>query len=298
MPFTLHRTAPSRPSASRASSASWVPWARRAPWVSWVPRARRRAQPGMAEGVRWAAPPRTGAGVSLRALLRGRRRDHRPTRLARAAWLSAGLLPLAGCTSSFLIGASKGTTVFPGTSYQGGFEAGWRNVLNQPAYFTWCSNAVVAATSLTLAGARQAPRSDLFWAVRAAGLGSVMVTGLVYNTVLRGHGQDTLLYRANDAVQHVLSPLLAPIVWGAFDPRGQLNRRRRLLAAALPLTWAGVTMARGPRVDWYPYPFLDVKRYGTVRVSGVLAGIFTVFSGMLLGLTGADRLIAGRHGRR
>lgn len=256
------------------------------------------AQPTVPSGVRWARPPKRTSTVSLRALLRGRRRDPAPTRLARTAWLGAGLLPLAGCASSFVIGASKGTPVFEGTSYRGGFEAGWGNVLNQPAYFTWCSNAVVAVTSLVLAAARRAPRSDAFWAVRAAGLGSVMVTGLVYNTVLRGHGQDTLLYRANDAVQHVVNPLLAPVVWAAFDPRGQLNRRRRLLAAALPLTWTGVTMARGPRVDWYPYPFLDVKRYGLTAVSGVLAGILTLFSGLLMGLTEADRLLSAHRGDR
>lgn len=279
MQFTLNRAVPRRRTAGDLL-ARWF------------------AQPTVAPGVRWARPPKKTSMVSLRALLRGRRRDLPPTRLARAAWLSAGLLPLAGCASSFVIGASKGTTVFPGTSYQGGFEAGWSNALNQPAYFTWCSNAVIAVTSLVLAVARQAPRSDAFWAVRAAGLGSVMVTGLVYNTVLRGHGQDTLLYRANDAVQHIVNPLLAPVVWAAFDPRGQLNRRRRALAAALPLTWAAVTMARGPRVDWYPYPFLDVRRFGVATVSGVLAGILTLFSGLLVGLTEADRLIASRHGRR
>lgn len=260
---------------------------------------RRLLMPSAGQDARpWARPPKDSSPVSLRALLRGRRRDLPPSRLARAAWTTAGLLPLAGCASSFVIASSKGTTAFPGTTYQGGFEAGWSNALNQPAYFTWCSNAVIAVTSLVLAGARRAPRSDAFWAVRAAGLGSVMVTGLVYNTALRGHGEDTLLYRANDAVQHMVNPLLAPIVWAAFDPRGQLNRRRRALAAALPLTWAAVTMARGPRVDWYPYPFLDVRRFGVATVSGVLAGILTLFSGLLVGLTEADRLIASRHGRR
>lgn len=260
---------------------------------------RRLLMPSAGQDARpWARPPKDSSPVSLRALLRGRRRDLPPSRLARAAWTTAGLLPLAGCASSFVIASSKGTTAFPGTTYQGGFEAGWSNALNQPAYFTLCSNAVIAVTSLVLAGARRAPRSDAFWAVRAAGLGSVMVTGLVYNTALRGHGEDTLLYRANDAVQHIVNPLLAPIVWAAFDPRGQLNRRRRALAAALPLTWAAVTMARGPRVDWYPYPFLDVRRFGVATVSGVLAGILTLFSGLLVGLTEADRLIASRHGRR
>ena len=57
----------------------------------------------------WARPPKhESSPVSLRALLRGRRRDLPPTRLARAAWAGAGLLPLAGCASSFVIGASSG----------------------------------------------------------------------------------------------------------------------------------------------------------------------------------------------
>ncbi|MDN2934255.1 hypothetical protein PAK19_09580, partial [Campylobacter coli] len=82
--------------------------------------------------------------------------------------------------------------------YQGGFPAGWSHALNQPAYFPWLSNALVAGTSLTLAARREAPTSDAFWAVRTAGLGSVMVTGIVYNAVLRGREQDTFLYRFND----------------------------------------------------------------------------------------------------
>lgn len=135
-----------------------------------------------------------------------------------------GALPLIGCLTSFPIGMSKDSMVIPGVGYQGGFPAGWSHALNQPAYFTWLSNALVAGTSLTLAARREAPTSDAFWAVRTAGLGSVLVTGIVYNAVLRGREQDTFLYRFNDALQHIVNPVLAPAVWALFDPAGRSRR--------------------------------------------------------------------------
>ena len=210
-------------------------------------------------------------------------------RRSRLAWQVSGALPLIGCLTSFPIGMSKDSMVIPGVGYQGGFPAGWSHALNQPAYFTWLSNALVAGTSLTLAARREAPTSDAFWAVRTAGLGSVMVTGIVYNAVLRGREQDTFLYRFNDALQHIVNPVLAPAVWALCDPRGQITPRRAGLASVIPLMWAAATMARGPRIDWYPYPFLDVPRLGRRSVGVVLAGILAGFTGLMGVLGTVDR---------
>ncbi|WP_288819028.1 Pr6Pr family membrane protein [uncultured Micrococcus sp.] len=239
--------------------------------------------------------PRVSLPAALRSLIR-RSQQTTPVRaapLARAAWLGAGTLPLLGCLTSFSIGASKATTPIPGVSYRGGFEAGWRHAVNQPAYFTWMSNALVAATSLTLAARREAPSADSFWAARTAGLGSVMITGIVYNSVLRGAEQGTALYRFNDTVQHIVNPVLAPLVWALFDPRGQITGRRVRLGAAIPLAWATMTMARGPRIDWYPYPFLDVARLGRRTVGLTLSGILAVFLSMTASLGLLDRRLAG-----
>lgn len=221
-------------------------------------------------------------------------RDPGPGRAARLGWWAAGALPLAGCLTSFPIGASKPTMVIPGVGYRGGFAAGWQHAVNQPAYFTWLSNAMVAATSLTLAARRTAPTSDAFWAVRTAGLGSVMVTGIVYNGLLRGMEQDTALYRFNDAVQHIVNPVLAPAVWAAFDPHGQITARRAGLASVIPLMWAAVTLARGARIDWYPYPFLDVPRMGYRGVGVALSVVLAGFSGLLGVLGQVDRRLAAR----
>lgn len=156
------------------------------------------------------------------------------------------------------------------------------------------SNALEAGTSLTLAARRTAPTSDAFWAVRTAGLGSVRVTGIVYNGLLRDMDQDMALYRFNDALQHVLNPLLVPAVWAAFDPRGQITVPRAGLAAVIPLAWAAVTLARVARIDGYPYPFLDVPRMGYRDVGVVLSVVLAGFSGFLGVLGQVDRRLAVR----
>lgn len=91
-----------------------------------------------------------------------------------------------------------------------------------------------------------------------------------------------------------MNPVLAPAVWALFDPRGQITPRRAGLAAVIPLLWATATMARGPRIDWYPYPFLDVPRHGARTVGVVLAGILAGFTGLMGLLGGLDRRLGGR----
>ncbi|MFP3340495.1 hypothetical protein R0J91_21125, partial [Micrococcus sp. SIMBA_131] len=78
-----------------------------------------------------------------------------------------------GWLTSFPMGMSKDSMVIQGVGYQGGLPAGWSHALNQPSYFTWLSNALVAGTSLTLAALRESPTSYAFWAVRTAVLVSV-----------------------------------------------------------------------------------------------------------------------------
>ena len=98
----------------------------------------------------------------------------------------------------------------------------------------------------------------------------------------------------NDTLQHIVNPVLAPAVWAAFDPRGQITVRRAGLAAVIPLVWAAVTLARGARIDWYPYPFLDVPRMGYRDVGVVLSVVLAGFSGLLGVLGQVDRRLAVR----
>jgi uncharacterized membrane protein len=55
-----------------------------------------------------------------------------------------------------------------------------------------------------------------------------------------------------------------------LDPPDRPPRIRRALAWLLyPLVYLAYSLIRGPRVGWYPYPFLDPQRSGGY---GVVAG--------------------------
>ncbi|MBS1674148.1 MAG: Pr6Pr family membrane protein [Actinobacteria bacterium] len=112
----------------------------------------------------------------------------------------------------------------------------------------------------------------------------MIVTGIVYNTLLRGIElpQGSTVAWANE-MMHVIGPLilLADVLLAP--------RRRRLgwgvlgIIAAFPIVWAVYTLVRAnlvlsPRTGetgWYPYPFLDPRLVpgGYLGVAGYIVGI-------------------------
>jgi hypothetical protein len=94
----------------------------------------------------------------------------------------------------------------------------------------------------------------------------MIVTGVVYNTLLRGIElpQGTTVPWSNE-VLHVIGPifLLLDVLFGSSPAR--LPWRAVLGILVFPLLWVAYTLIRGPRVTnpttgaawWYPYPFLD-----------------------------------------
>ncbi|MCE4025880.1 Pr6Pr family membrane protein [Microbacterium sp. Au-Mic1] len=112
----------------------------------------------------------------------------------------------------------------------------------------------------------------------------MIVTGIVYNTLLRGIElpQGTTVVWANE-MMHVVGPLilladvlLAPrrrcLGWGALG-----------IIAAFPIVWAGYTLIRANLIiapatgehSWYPYPFLNPALVpgGYLGVAGYIVGI-------------------------
>lgn len=107
----------------------------------------------------------------------------------------------------------------------------------------------------------------------------MVVTGIVYNTLLRGIPlpQGTTVPWSNE-ILHVVGPLflLADLLLG--PRRRALPWRAVWEILVLPIAWVVYTLIRGPLTTspstgqpfWYPYPFLDPNNfdngYGTVAV--------------------------------
>lgn len=211
--------------------------------------------------------------------------------VARACFAVLGLLAMVGVALSLCNGLVLDSPVDHASGHHRAFSPGWENLVNQPLYFTFMSNFLVGVTSLVLA-VRPRLRAGWFHIVHLAGLVCIVITGVVFNLLLRGDDAMTRLQFVHDTVQHVVTPIVAPLLWLVFGPLGQVTWRRIGWSMVIPIAWLVVTLVRGALLNWYPYSILDVPALGYGGVSVYVVAIL-VFYGLV---TAVMRLI-DRHRR-
>lgn len=148
------------------------------------------------------------------------------------------------------------------------------------SYFTIQSNLLIGGVSLALA---LDPRRDgpLFRVLRLDALLCITVTGIVYNTVLRGLVELTGAGMVSNVMLHVLAPVFAVVTWLLVGPRPRVSARTVWWSVAYPIAWLVYTFVRGAATGWYPYPFLDVNVLGyagAVTNSAIVAVVFLVLA--------------------
>lgn len=139
------------------------------------------------------------------------------------------------------------------------------NPANHFSYFTVLSN-VFAALVLAIGVFRPVPD-----AVRGAAVLYLVVTGIVYATLLRGVDVDSPAYA--NAILHLVMPILIVVEWMIGPPRERISLRQAATWLAFPIAYLAYTLVRGPIVDWYPYPFLDPNDGGYGQVAVVSVGV-------------------------
>lgn len=157
------------------------------------------------------------------------------------------------------------------------------------SYFTIQSNLLIGGVSLALA---LDPRRDgpLFRVLRLDALLCITLTGIVYNTVLRGLVTLTPSGAVANTMLHDLAPLFAVVVWVWAGPRPRVTARTVWWSTVYPIAWLVYTFVRGAATGWYPYPFLDVTELG---YAGALTGA-AVVAVVFLTLAWAVRWADGR----
>jgi hypothetical protein len=181
------------------------------------------------------------------------------------------------------------------------------------SFFTVQSN-VLAAVVLVWAAVRGLSRSGRDSTALAVALVAastyMVVTGLVYNLVLRQVGDSDIMMGWSNGIHHIVAPviLLADALLG--PGRRALPWRAGVAVLAFPLVWVIVTLVRGPHLtspssgasSWYPYPFLDpdATAGGYLGVAVWVAGISAVIAatGFLVLGAGRWRSRASGHPRR
>ena len=192
-----------------------------------------------------------------------------------------------------LVGLAVQVTVTAGAT-GGHFPTVSGRLFNLLCFFTIQSNIIVGVTSLLLA-INPARTSTLFRVLRLDGIVAITVTFVVFRIALAGLHDLSGSAAFADFMLHVAAPVLCVLGWLVFGPRQDGGPRLVLLSAIFPVCYLGLTLIRGPIVDFYPYPFLDVREhgYGPVLVNSVIVGV--LFLGVAAAVTAVDNWLLRRR---
>ena len=156
-------------------------------------------------------------------------------------------------------------------------------------YFTILTNLIAALLFTAIALGRAPGR--LPFLLGGATL-AILLVGIVYALLLRGLLELSGGARLADFLLHTATPVLVPLYWLAFAPKGGLARRDPWLWALYPLAYFVYALARGAAEGLYAYPFLDAGRLAPAEIA---LNALVMAAGFLLaghGLLRLDRRLA------
>ena len=131
---------------------------------------------------------------------------------------------------------------------------------------------------------------ELLARVRMATLSYAVITGVVYNLLLRNLPPDGSFVGISwpNEVLHVWAPTLILLDWLFAPGRPALAWKAIWFALIYPLTWLAYALLRGTFTDWWTYPFLNPNEPGgwlsvllyIVVIAGVIVGISAAAIGL------------------
>jgi hypothetical protein len=113
---------------------------------------------------------------------------------------------------------------------------------------------------------------------------AMLLVGVVYALLLRGLLELSGGAALADLLLHSVTPVLVPLYWIAFAPKGGLAWRDPLVWAGLPIVYFGYALLRGAVEGVYPYPFMNVTRigWGATLANALAMAIGFLVTGFLL----------------
>jgi len=105
---------------------------------------------------------------------------------------------------------------------------------------------------------RVAAEPELLARVRMSTLAYAVITGVVYNALLRGLPADGFVGLSwPNEVLHVWAPVFILLDWLFAPGRPALVWNRIWFAMIYPILWLVYALLRGTFTDWWTYPFLN-----------------------------------------
>ncbi|MDF0544800.1 Pr6Pr family membrane protein [Sphingobium sp. H39-3-25] len=158
-------------------------------------------------------------------------------------------------------------------------------------FFTIIANLSIAVVFSLIAAdtARKAA-----WQLVPALTLAILLVGVVYAVLLEGleHLTGTAVFA--NFVMHKVTPVLVPLWWLFFMPKGKLTRGAPLRWTIFPLAYLPYGIWRGMTDGRYPYPFLNVEKIGWLQVAGTCLVIAAGFIAAGYALVVLDRILGRR----
>ena len=165
-----------------------------------------------------------------------------------------------------------------GVGYDRDFHTG--DGVNFFFYFTDLSNLFAAYVLLTGGVAGLRGRPGVPDPVRGAAVLYLVITGLVYWTLLANQMTAETIRWQNDIV-HGVMPAVLLLDWLTAPPATRLSLGKASRWLAFPILYLAVSLIRGPIVKWWPYDFLDPREPGgythVATWSVIVTSVFVVF---------------------
>jgi hypothetical protein len=148
-------------------------------------------------------------------------------------------------------------------------------------FFTIITNLIVAVVMTGLAlGRPRFAEPRLLGGVTLA----ILLVGVVFALLLNGLLELSGGAQLADTLLHKVTPILVPLFWLVFAPKGRLTFRDPWIWAILPLVYFVYALARGVVEGRYAYPFMDVAQLGWPQtvINGALIALGFVATGFAL----------------
>jgi len=140
------------------------------------------------------------------------------------------------------------------------------SVIRYFSYFTILTNILVALCFTALLLRRKEGGFFTDPATLTATAVYISVVALVYNLILRFTWEPKGLQLIVDELLHLIVPILFVLYWFLFVSKELLKWRDTFAWLIYPFIYLMFILFRGSVSGFYPYPFVDVAKYGYATV--------------------------------
>lgn len=202
---------------------------------------------------------------------------------------------IAGVLGGFAVALTGFATITTPFEEWPAFTTRRQRLLASYSYFTLWSNMLGAVVGAQYALGRRPAR----WAVaRIDAVVMLIITGIIYNTILAKESTPTGFYSITNPITHGVMPVIVPLMWlidRFIAGEGDVNAKNAFYSLALPMLWSGWTFYRGASTQgYYPYSFLNVANLGGRMVARNMAGVTASFVALMGVLGTAEKMIMRR----